>query len=382
MNDKSKIKVMVALSGGVDSAVALHLLIEEGYDVSAGFMRNWDSLANSDILGNPTLGDPACPQEVDYDDALAVANKLGVKLYRVDFVKEYWDNVFTYFLKEYENGRTPNPDIFCNKYIKFDAFLKWARSLGFDYIAMGHYAKKVVINGLTYLGEARDTDKDQTYFLSQLSNKQLQQTLFPLGDLTKGEVRKIADSLKLDVARKSDSTGICFIGERHFRDFLKNYIPMQEGPIVDLTTNEVIGRHQGVFYYTIGQRRGLGIGGIKGRDDNPRWYVAKKDVSTNTLYVASDEESIYLQSTKITFTDLNFLTKEISDGQEIEVRFRYRQKKVKATFYKTSETTGKLLFPTPYLSVTPGQAVVFYDKGLCLGGAIINDIYFKEEKRN
>lgn len=373
---------MVALSGGVDSAVALYLLQKEGYDVSAGFMRNWDSLANSDILGNPTLDDPACPQEVDYDDAVNVAQKLGVKLHRVDFVKEYWDNVFTYFLKEYENGRTPNPDIFCNKYIKFDAFLKWALNLGFDYIAMGHYAKRVTLNGLTFLGEARDKEKDQTYFLSQLNNEQLSKTLFPLGDLTKEEVRKIAESLTLDVASKSDSTGICFIGERHFRDFLKNYIPMQEGPIVDLMTNEVIGRHQGVFYYTIGQRRGLGIGGIKGRESNPRWYVAKKDVVNNTLYVASDEESIYLQSTKLTFTDLNFLTTPITDGQEIEVRFRYRQKKVKATFLKTSETTGELLFPVPYLSVTPGQAVVFYDKGLCRGGAIINDIYFNDEKRN
>lgn len=380
--EKHKIKIMVGLSGGVDSAVALYLLKKAGYDVSAGFMRNWDSLANNDLLGNPTLMDDNCPQEVDYEDAKKIADALGVKLYRVDFVKQYWDNVFLDFLKEYEQGRTPNPDIFCNKYIKFDAFLNWANRLGFPYIATGHYAKKVVKNNNVYLYESKDKEKDQTYFLSQLSNKQISQTFFPLGDLTKDEVRQIARELKLDVATKTDSTGICFIGERNFRDFLKNYIPMQQGTIVDLRTNEVIGIHQGVFYYTIGQRKGLGIGGLKGREDNPRWYVAKKDVQTNTLYVASDDESIYLQSTKITFTDLNFTNEEVPNGTKVFVRFRHRQKKVAATFFKLTEKTGELLFPTPYLSVTPGQAVVFYDGEKCLGGAIISDVYFHDEKRN
>lgn len=379
--DKSKIKVMVGLSGGVDSAVALYLLQQEGYDVSAGFMRNWDALANNDLLGNPTLSDPSCPQEVDYEDAQKIADALGVKLYRVDFVKEYWDNVFSYFLDEYKKGRTPNPDIFCNKYIKFDAFLQWAQQLGFDLIATGHYARRIEAENYVTLGESKDTSKDQTYFLSQLSSAQLAKTLFPLGDMTKEEVRAIAEKLNLAVANKEDSTGICFIGERHFRDFLQNYIPAQPGEIVDITTNEVIGKHLGVYYYTIGQRRGLGIGGLKGQLDNPRWYVAKKDVQTNKLYVANDEVSVYLQSTSITFSDLNFTGPPLKSGSEIEVRFRYRQSKVKVTFYQTSATTGKLIFPAPYLSVTPGQAVVFYAHKICRGGAIIDHVYYNDEKR-
>ena len=380
-NDKSKIKVMVGLSGGVDSAVALYLLQKEGYDVHAGFMRNWDAIANNDISGNPTLLDPACPQEVDYDDAVKVANELGVTLHRVDFIKEYWDDVFTYFLKEYAEGRTPNPDIFCNKYIKFEAFLKWAKSLGFDYIATGHYAKKVEKDGISYMLKSKDTDKDQTYFLSQLSSAQLEKTLFPLGDVTKSEVRAIAKKLNLTPANKKDSTGICFIGERQFRDFLKNYIPAQAGVIKDINTDKVIGSHVGVYYYTLGQRRGLGIGGLKDYQENKRWYVCKKDVKNNVLYVANDDHDEHLKSDKITLTDVNFINEPLPSGSVISVKLRYRQKDLKATYYM-NENGAYLRVPTPYFAVTPGQAAVFYDDDICLGGAIIGDIYFDEIKVN
>ncbi|MFA5660630.1 MAG: tRNA 2-thiouridine(34) synthase MnmA [Bacilli bacterium] len=380
-NDKSKIKVMVGLSGGVDSAVALALLQKEGYDVHAGFMRNWDAIANNDFSGNPTLLDPACPQEVDYDDALKVANKLGVTLHRVDFIKEYWDDVFMYFLAEYEKGRTPNPDIFCNKYIKFDAFLNWAKKLGFDYIATGHYAKKIVKGDEVFLAKSLDQDKDQTYFLSQLSKTQLESTLFPLGDITKTEVRAIAKALHLAPATKKDSTGICFIGERQFRDFLKNYIPAQQGVIVDINNGKTIGFHSGVYYYTLGQRRGLGIGGLKDYDENKRWYVCKKDVVKNILYVANDDHDAHLLSDKITLTDINFINGEIENGTTINVKFRYRQADQKATFYR-NEQGAYLVFPTPYLAITPGQAAVFYLDDICLGGAIIADLYFKNNKIN
>ena len=381
MENKRNIKVMVGLSGGVDSAVALLLLKEEGYDVHAGFMRNWDAIANNDISGNPTLNDDACPQEVDYEDAKKVAEQLGVTLHRVDFIKEYWDDVFLYFLKEYERGRTPNPDIFCNKYIKFAAFLKWAEAQGFDYIATGHYAQKIEKDGKVYLGKSLDQDKDQTYFLSQLSKEQLKKTLFPLGNIKKAEVRRLAKKFNLAPASKKDSTGICFIGERHFKDFLKNYIPAKPGVIVDINNGQTIGMHTGVYYYTLGQRRGLGVGGLKNYDENKRWYVAKKDVATNTLFVANDEEDEHLKSDKITISNLNIINDIPLDGTKLNAKFRYRQKEVVVHCYFSGEEPY-LLFPEPYLAVTPGQAVVFYDGEYCLGGAIIEDLFYKGQKIN
>ena len=257
-----KKRVVLGLSGGVDSAVAAYVLKEQGYEVIGVFMRNWDSTLNNDILGNPTNDNDICPQEEDYNDAKKVAQHLGIELRRVDFIKEYWDHVFTYFLEEYAKGRTPNPDILCNKHIKFKAFLDYAKSIDADFIATGHYARvehhpdedSVMLRGV-------DNNKDQTYFLCQLNQSQLQASLFPIGELTKPEVRKIAEDLNLPVAHKKDSTGICFIGERDFREFLKNYIPAKSGKMVDIESGKVVGEHQGIMYYTIGQRKGLNIGG-------------------------------------------------------------------------------------------------------------------------
>ena len=367
-------KVLVGLSGGVDSAVAAYLLKKQGYEVSACFMRNWDALANGDYLGNPTINNDQCPQEKDYDDAILVAKMLDIPLLRIDFVKEYWDDVFSYLIREYENGRTPNPDIFCNKYIKFDAFLKFAKEHGFEMIAMGHYAKREVRDGKTYLLKSFDKNKDQTYFLSQISQEQVSACLFPLGDIDKTEVRKIAHELNLtSVMDKKDSTGVCFIGERNFKEFLKNYIPAQKGNIIDIETGRVIGQHDGAMYYTIGQRRGLGIGGISG-EEAKGWFIAKKDIKKNILYAASGEENKYLLSNSCTVNTLNFITDKPKEGQHLFAKFRYRQEDKGVTLHYVDEGTIKLIFDEPYKAVTPGQAAVLYDGDICLGGGLIDKV--------
>ena len=373
-------KILVGLSGGVDSAVAAYLLKKQGYDVTACFMRNWDALANNDFLGNPTINNSQCPQEADYDDAVKVAKKLDIPLLRIDFVKEYWDDVFSYLIKEYEAGRTPNPDIFCNKYIKFDAFLKFALEKGFDLIAMGHYAKRVDENGISYLYKSYDTNKDQTYFLSQISQRQLSYSLFPIGDIDKVEVRKIAHELDLEIADKKDSTGVCFIGERNFKQFLKNYIPTKKGNIVDIESKKIIGTHDGVMYYTIGQRRGLGIGGLQ-EFASKGWFVAKKDIKNNILYVASGEENEYLYSDCCVVTNLNFISYKPKDYSHINVKFRYRQKDNPVIIHYIDDENIELIYDEPYKSVTPGQAAVFYDGDICLGGGLIDSTYYKG-KRN
>ena len=276
-------KVLVGLSGGVDSAVAAYLLKQQGYDVTCAFMRNWDSVANEDINGNPTLNDPVCPQESDYNDAKSVADSLGLPLLRIDFIKEYWDDVFKTFLEEYKKGRTPNPDILCNRYIKFDSFMKFAEEQGFDTVATGHYARMKKNNGVSEICKADDRNKDQSYFLAEINRKVLDHVLFPLGEIDKPTVRRIAEELHLSIAKKKDSTGICFIGERNFRQFLSNYLPMKPGKIINVITKEVVGRHTGVMYYTIGQRKGLDIGGI-----GP-FFVVGKNVEKNELYVVDSE---------------------------------------------------------------------------------------------
>ena len=373
-------KVLLGLSGGVDSAVAAYLLKKQGHEVSGCFMRNWDALANGDYLGNPTINNNQCPQEKDYDDAVLVAKMLDIPLLRIDFVKEYWDDVFSYLIREYEAGRTPNPDIFCNKYIKFDAFLKFAKEKGFDAIAMGHYAKRIDKDGKAYLCKSFDKNKDQTYFLSQINQEQVSFCLFPLGDIDKPEVRRIAHELNLQsVMDKKDSTGICFIGERNFREFLKNYIPAQKGDIIDIETGRVIGRHDGAMYYTIGQRKGLGIGGIPG-EVAKGWFIVKKDVKKNILYAASGEESEYLLSDRCTVKLLNFITDVPKEGQHINAKFRYRQQDNGVTIHFKGEDEIELIFDEPYKAVTPGQAAVLYDGDVCLGGGLIDHTYFKDKQ--
>ena len=372
-------KVMLGLSGGVDSAVAAYLLKKEGYDVVCCFMRNWDAMANGDYLGNPTVNDDQCPQEKDYQDAQKVAAKLGLPLIRVDFIKEYWDHVFSFFIEEYEHGRTPNPDILCNKYIKFDAFLNFAKKNGCDMIAMGHYASREEKDGHFYLKKCADTNKDQTYFLSQINEEQIRSCLFPLGNISKVEVRKIAHELDLDsVMDKKDSTGVCFIGERNFREFLKNYIPAQSGNIIDIDTGKIIGTHRGVYYYTIGQHKGLGIGGISG-ETATGWFIVKKDAKKNILYVTRGDTQQYLMSNKCVVTKLNIINPNEKFPQEVGAKFRYRQPDHPAVI--TLKDDKIICTYDYYKAVTPGQEAVFYNKdGLLIASGTIDEVY-RDDKR-
>lgn len=359
-------KVVIGMSGGVDSSVAALLLKEQGYDVIGLFMRNWDSSINNDYLGNPNLNNNICPQEEDYNDALEVCKKIGIPLHRVDFIKEYWDYVFTYFLDELKKGRTPNPDVMCNKYIKFDMFAKEARKLGADYIATGHYARLVddkLLRGI-------DDNKDQTYFLAQVTKEQLKNVLFPIGDLEKPKVREIAEKNGLITAKKKDSTGICFIGERNFKKFLENYLPNIPGDIVDIETKKTVGKHQGLMYYTIGQRRGLELGG-----NNDKYFAVGKDIDKNILYVALGEENEYLYSDMLTLEDVNF----ISDKRPTHctAKFRYRQKDINVEIIY--EDVIKVKYDKAK-AVTPGQLCVLYDGEECIGSGIIKEIYKNNEK--
>ena len=372
-------KVILGLSGGVDSSVALKLLKDEGYEVEAMFMRNWDSATNNDILGNPDISDDVCPQEKDFQDAQKVCDELGIKLHRIDFIEEYWDTVFTYFLNEYKSGRTPNPDIMCNKYIKFNAFLKHASTLGADYIAMGHYARVRHEKDKSYLLRGVDSNKDQTYFLCQISQEQLRKSLFPVGHLTKPEVRKIALDANLYTAKKKDSTGICFIGERNFHQFLKNYLPSKPGNIVT-TDGKVIGKHDGLMYYTIGQRKGLGIGGSN-EYESAAWFVCGKDLEKNELIVGQGHDSIYLISDNCYASNVNWITDKPIEGKKYTAKFRYRQPDNDITLEFIDDDHIHVLYPKGVRAVTPGQAVVIYDGEICLGGAIIDSVYYKDERR-
>jgi tRNA-specific 2-thiouridylase len=362
-------KVVIGMSGGVDSSVAAIKLKEQGYEVIGLFMRNWDSLMDGEYDGAPVSNQGICPQEVDYNDAKAVCDKLGIPLYRKDFIKEYWDYVFTYFLDELKKGRTPNPDIMCNKYIKFDMFAKEAKKLGADFIATGHYAR--IENGK--LLKAKDENKDQTYFLSQVSKEQLKNVLFPIGDMIKPDVRKVALENDLLTAKKKDSTGICFIGERNFSNFLKNYLPNTPGDIVNIDTKEVIGKHIGLMYYTIGQRRGLDIGGTK-----DRMFVVGKDLAKNILYICIGEDNDYLISDSCTIEDVNYLgDKKIT---ECNAKFRYRQKDNPVSLEWLDNGEILVKYPQGVKSVTPGQACVLYDGEECLGGGIIKTVMKNNEK--
>ncbi len=355
--------VVIGMSGGVDSSVAAILLKEQGYNVIGLFMRNWDSTINNDYLGNPDINNDICPQEKDYNDALNVCNKIGIPLHRVDYVKEYWDNVFTYFLDELKKGRTPNPDVMCNKYIKFDLFYKKALELGADYIATGHYAK--IKDGL--LCKADDQNKDQSYFLAYVNKDVFKKVIFPLQNIEKTEVRKIAKENGLITATKKDSTGICFIGERNFTNFLKNYLPNQKGKIIDIETKEILGEHNGLMYYTIGQRKGLNLGGAESKI-----FVVEKDLTNNILYVASGDENNYLFSNTALISDFNFLTDR--KPFSCTCKFRYRQQDVPCTVKYLDNNKIKVFYDNAK-AVTPGQFCVLYDNEICLGGGIIDEVY-------
>ncbi|WIK66736.1 tRNA 2-thiouridine(34) synthase MnmA [Globicatella sanguinis] len=372
MTDNKNTRVVIGMSGGVDSSVAALLLKQQGYDVVGLFMKNWDD----------TDDEGYCTATEDYEDVAKVAEQIGIPYYSVNFEKEYWDRVFEYFLQEYRNGRTPNPDVMCNKEIKFKAFLDYAMGLGADYIAMGHYAQvETDENGVVHLLRGKDANKDQTYFLSQLSQAQLKKAMFPLGHLEKPQVRKIAEEAGLATAKKKDSTGVCFIGERDFNEFLANYLPNKPGKMMTLD-GRVMGEHMGLMYYTIGQRQGLGIGGTAGTSNEP-WFVIGKDQATQTLYVGQGYHhdnlySEYLEASEIHFTTDNWTEKEF----ECTAKFRYRQKDINVKVQlDESGTKAKVIFDEPVRAVTPGQAVVFYRDEECLGGGLIDAAYMNGEKR-
>jgi len=373
---KNKQKVIIGLSGGVDSSVAAYLLLKDGYDVEAVFMRNWDSATNLDYKGNPTAFDEVCEQEKDYQDAVLVADKLGIKLHKVDFIDDYWDRVFTYFLDEYKKNRTPNPDVLCNNEIKFKAFVDYVQKFDTDYIAMGHYAQVDLSGAHPKLIRAFDENKDQTYFLSQLKEAQLKNVMFPIGHLDKAEVRKIALEQGLATAKKKDSTGICFIGERHFNEFLSNYLPAQPGDMKRLD-GTYIKKHMGLMNYTIGQRKGLGIGGTK--QDTGAWYVVGKDLKTNTLFVEPDFDHPHLYSDEAIITDV------VWRGQAYEgkltAKFRYRQKDHEVSIKWIDDQTIKVSYPQKVRAVTPGQVCAFYQNEVCVGSGFISEVFMDKKKR-
>ncbi len=357
--------VVVGMSGGVDSAVAAYLLKKQGYNVKALFMRNWDSTINGEDFQNDDI---ICPQERDYNDALLVCKKLDIPLYRVDFIKEYWDYVFKYFLEELKKGRTPNPDMLCNKYIKFDLFKKEAQKLGADYIATGHYAR--VDNN--HLLRAKDANKDQTYFLADITTEELKDVLFPIGDLLKSEVRKIALDEGLVVADKKDSTGICFIGERNFQKFIKNYLEENPGDIIDVQTKKIIGRHKGLMNYTIGQRKNVGISG-----NTERHFVCGKDVAKNILYVTIGDEE-YLYSDACLIENVNFISEKRPTDCTAKFRYRGEDYPVNLTYLENNEILVN--YPEKVKAVTPGQACVLYLGEECLGCGFIKEVYKNDKK--
>ncbi|HLR16039.1 MAG TPA: tRNA 2-thiouridine(34) synthase MnmA [Bacillota bacterium] len=354
-----KTRVVIGMSGGVDSSVAALLLKEQGYDVIGIFMKNWDDTDENGF----------CTATEDYEDVIRVCNDLDIPYYSVNFEEKYWDHVFTYFLDEYKKGRTPNPDVMCNKEIKFKAFLDHALSLGADYVATGHYARIRETDGRVEMLRGVDENKDQTYFLNQLTADVLKNVLFPLGDMPKSKVREIAREHNLATASKKDSTGICFIGERNFKDFISEYLPAQPGKMSTLQGKE-IGTHDGLMYYTIGQRQGLGIGG-----PGEPWFVVGKNVEKNILFVEQgfDHDSLY--SDALLATDVNFIH-PIEENTEFSctAKFRYRQKDSKVFVRVKENSTVEVIFDEAQRAITPGQAVVFYDGDVCLGGGTIDQI--------
>ncbi|MCA1056257.1 tRNA 2-thiouridine(34) synthase MnmA [Rossellomorea aquimaris] len=358
-------RVVVGMSGGVDSSVAALLLKQQGYEVIGIFMKNWDDTDENGV----------CTATEDYNDVIRVCNQIGIPYYAVNFEKQYWDKVFTYFLDEYKAGRTPNPDVMCNKEIKFKAFLEHAMKLGADYLATGHYAQVEYRDGEYKMLRGVDNNKDQTYFLNQLGQEQLEKVMFPLGGIDKKKVREIAKEAGLATATKKDSTGICFIGERNFKEFLGNYLPAQPGNM-ETMDGKVMGKHDGLMYYTIGQRHGLGIGGA-----GDPWFAIGKDLERNVLYVGQGFEHPALYSDSILATDVHWTSNGEKPSEfKCTAKFRYRQADNAVTVIPLEDGRAKVVFEEPIRAVTPGQAVVFYDGDVCLGGGTIDTIY-KDEKQ-
>ncbi len=350
------------MSGGVDSSVAALLLIEQGHDVEGLFMKNWEEDDDADY----------CAAAVDLSDAESVCEKLGIKLHTINFSSEYWDRVFKHFLDEYSAGRTPNPDILCNKEIKFRAFLEHAKSLGAEKIATGHYARIKEQNNITQLLRGLDGNKDQSYFLHALNQYQLSHTLFPIGEFDKAEIRKLAKTHNLITHDKKDSTGICFIGERRFSTFLEKYLPAKPGAIYTVD-NEPIGEHNGLMYYTLGQRKGLGIGGLKESDEDP-WYVVEKDLLKNHLIVAQGHDHPAMLHNRLETNQINWINDSAPDSDNnisITAKIRYRQSDQKCTLNKIDETKYVIDFDEAQRAITPGQSIVFYQDEICLGGGVI-----------
>ena len=353
----NKNKVLVGMSGGVDSSVSAFILKKEGYEVHELFMKNWDD----------DDGSPYCSIKEDFMDAAFVADQLEIPVFEVNFAKEYKEKVFSYFLEVLKKGRTPNPDILCNKEIKFKKFYDYALSKGYDYIATGHYAK----TNEDKLYKAMDTNKDQTYFLHAIDKEVLKRTLFPIGSMDKEQVRQIARENSLITSDKKDSTGICFIGERPFPDFISNYVSEKIGKIVDENGNE-LGEHKGLQYYTLGQRQGIGIGGQKGNNNEP-WYVAGKDMDTNTLIVVQGNDNPLLFSRELITRNLYLLNEDIEQKFNGAAKVRYRQEDQKCEI-EIVEGKIQIRFEKPQRAVTPGQSVVIYKNNECLGGGEIESI--------
>ena len=356
--NKHKGSVVVGMSGGVDSSVSAYLLKKQGFDVKGLFMKNWQTEPGEE-----------CTSEIDYKDASKVCDQLDIPLHKANFSNEYWDNVFESFLSEHKKGRTPNPDILCNREIKFKSFLHYAEDIGADFIATGHYAKLINEDDHTYLARAVDDFKDQTYFLHEVNENQLKNCIFPLADLTKNEVRKIAADTNLPVAKKKDSVGICFIGERNLKDFLGRFISLKPGDIKD-KNGKVIGRHNGSALYTIGQRQGLYIGGIKDMQELP-WYVYKKDTLNNEIFVCQGVDNPLLFSNSLTIKKIKWINDiNYNLPLNISLQIRHQHKPIKALLKKRDDMYI-VDFSEPIRAITPGQSAVFYKDNICLGGGVI-----------
>ena len=353
--------IIVGMSGGVDSAVATYLLQKKGYHVEAIFMKNWEE--NSEY----------CTTEKDYLDALRVCDVLGIDLRTVNFSKEYWNKVFQHFLSEYKSGRTPNPDILCNTEIKFKEFLNYAIQLGADKIATGHYVKTKLNKKKIKMYKSFDTKKDQSYFLYGLNQYQISKTIFPLGDLDKSQVRHYAKKLGFKNFNKKDSTGICFIGERNFKNFLKEYLPTKPGDIIT-SNKEKVGNHDGLMYYTLGQRKGLGIGGAKNKLNSP-WYVVSKDLKNNKLIVNQGHNHKNLYKTSLEGSNINWISGNKPLLKKFNAKIRYRMNDAPCTITELTSSTIRVKFDKPQFAIAPGQSIVFYNNDECIGGAIIDKTF-------